>query len=112
MLLLYLGEDPAEMTGLVEAAHDSFAPALPSIRFPVALDWPSYGAGRTRGEPWFLLSALALSRAGVPVLMHGSNEFSEGTPVEAGLEELGLPVCRSLSEASRQLAVSSFAYLP
>src|SRR5438128_4927493 len=52
MLLRYRGEDPLEMAGLVEAARESFAPALPSARPPVALDWPSYGAGRTRGGPW------------------------------------------------------------
>jgi anthranilate phosphoribosyltransferase len=78
----------------------------------VALDWPSYGAGRTRGEPWFLLAALALAASGITVLMHGSNEFSKGTAVEAGLAALGLPVCRTRAEAARELAARRFAYLP
>ena len=44
MLLRYRGEDPDEITGLVEAAratlrHDV---AGPSVIGPVALDWPSY----------------------------------------------------------------------
>jgi anthranilate phosphoribosyltransferase len=111
MLLRYRGEDPAEIAGLVEAARDTFTTGAQG-RPVVALDWPSYGAGRTRGEPWFLLAALALARAGVPVLMHGSNEFSQGTAVEAGLAELGLPVARSLEDACRQIEQRRFAYLP
>ena len=57
---------------------------------PVDLDWPSYGSGRTRGAPWYLLAALALSRAGYRVLMHGSNEFTRGTTAEEGLDALGM----------------------
>jgi len=56
MLLRFRGEDADEITGMVEAASVLWPGS------PVALDWPSYGAGRTRGAPWFLLSALALAR--------------------------------------------------
>ena len=109
MLLRYRGEDPDEIAGLVEAARATIGPAPGPA---AALDWPSYGAGRTRGEPWFLLAALALAAAGIPVLMHGSNEFSQGTAVEAGLAELGRPIATSAAEAAAQLARSNFAYLP
>ncbi|GAC1338116.1 MAG: hypothetical protein NVSMB18_04010 [Acetobacteraceae bacterium] len=111
MLLRYRGEDPAEMAGLVEAARaalDVVPPGCPMVD----LDWPSYGAGRTRGEPWFLLAALALAGAGVSVLMHGSNEFSQGTAVEAALGPLGLPVCTSPAQAAAELGRRRFAYLP
>jgi len=84
MLLRFRGEDADEITGMVEAARVSW------MGSHVDLDWPSYGAGRTRGAPWFLLSALALARAGVKVLMHGSNEHSAGISVESGLRALGL----------------------
>jgi anthranilate phosphoribosyltransferase len=87
MLLRFRGEDVGEISGMVEAARDSIGP--PPQRHRVDLDWPSYGAGRTRGAPWFLLSALALARAGATVLMHGSNEYSAGIPVSAGLSVLG-----------------------
>ena len=87
MLLRFRGEDAEEISGMVEAARDLIA--LPLAGRGVDLDWPSYGAGRTRGAPWFLLSALALARAGVTVLMHGSNEYSAGISVEAGLSALG-----------------------
>lgn len=112
MLLRYRGEAADEISGLVEAARAEFGAGLPPGCPPVALDWPSYGAGRTRGEPWFLLAALALAAAGVTVLMHGSNEFSQGTAVEAGLEQLALPVCRTRGEAAQELAHRRFAYLP
>jgi len=64
MLLRYRGEAADEISGLVEAARDVLGAGLPPGCPPVALDWPSYGAGRTRGEPWFLLAALALAAAG------------------------------------------------
>ena len=89
MLLRYRGEAADEISGLRRggAGRVRSAGLAPWIARLVALDWPSYGAGRTRGEPWFLLAALALAASdGVTVLMHGSNEFSQGTAVEAGLE--------------------------
>jgi anthranilate phosphoribosyltransferase len=95
MLLRYRGEDPEEMTGLTLAAQTRTA--LPGLN--AALDWPSYGAGRTRPSPWFLLAALALGQAGVPVLMHGSNEFASGMTVPEALGTLGL-------------AQRGFAYVP
>ncbi len=112
MLLRYRGEAADEITGLIEAARDTFHAGPPPGCPAVQLDWPSYGAGRTRGEPWFLLAALALAAAGVTVLMHGSNEFSQGTAVEAGLSALGLPVARSREQAAAELATHRFAYLP
>ncbi|MBV9656429.1 MAG: glycosyl transferase family protein [Acetobacteraceae bacterium] len=109
MLLRYRGEDPDEIAGLVEAAR-----AFSGIagRLPADLDWPSYGAGRTRTAPWFLLSALALARHGVRVLMHGTNAFSSSMTVEAGLAALGRAPCADLHDAEAALAAGNFAYLP
>jgi anthranilate phosphoribosyltransferase len=109
MLLRYRGEDPDEIAGLVEAAreHAGLGGGL-----PIDLDWPSYGAGRTRGAPWFLLSALALARAGVRVLMHGTNAHSSGMSVGEGLAALGLVPCANIHDAERSLAATNFAYLP
>ena len=108
MLLRYRGEDPDEIAGFVESAHA--ACVVPSAG--VDLDWPSYGAGRTRGAPWFLLAALALAQSGVRVLMHGSNEFSGGTTVPQALVRLGLAPAGDADEARRQLDAGNFAYLP
>jgi anthranilate phosphoribosyltransferase len=88
MLLRFRGEDVGEITGMVEAARE----AIGWCGSRIDLDWPSYGAGRTRGAPWFLLSALALARAGATVLMHGSNEYSAGISVEAGLQAVAADV--------------------
>ena len=109
MLLRYRGEDADEIAGLVEAARD--AAGLPAA-LAAALDWPSYGAGRTRGAPWFLLAALALARVGIPVLMHGTNRFSEGVDVPEALAALGMAPAASLADAERQIARGRFAYVP
>jgi anthranilate phosphoribosyltransferase len=107
MLLRYRGEDAGEVAGIVEAMQATL-PAAPSVD----LDWPSYGAGRTRALPWFLLAALALGRAGTRVLMHGSNEFGSATSVAAALAALGRSVARDMDEAEAQLDADGFAYLP
>ena len=107
MLLRYRGEDADEITGLVEAAQA----VLPSV--PQAdLDWPSYGAGRTRGAPWFLLAALALGQSGTRVLMHGSNAFGTAMTVADGLASLGLSPSRNAGDAAAVLDRTGFAYLP
>ena len=108
MLLRYRGEDPDEVSGLVEAARETMC--WPGLN--VALDWPSYGAGRSRGAPWFLLAALALGRAGFPVLMHGSNEFSGSMTVAQALALLSLTPATGAAAAARGLASGGFAYIP
>jgi anthranilate phosphoribosyltransferase len=108
MLLRYRGEDAAEIAGLVDGARSCMR--LPGLS--AALDWPSYGAGRTRGAPWFLLAALALGQAGWPVLMHGSNEFSGGITVSQALPRLGLAPATAAGGAARDLAARGFAYVP
>ena len=115
MLLRYRGEDPAEITGLIEAARDEAGLGRAGVAagFPVVdLDWPSYGAGRTRGAPWFLLSALALAQSGTRVLMHGSNEFSGGLSVDSVLPSLGLAACRDAGSVAGSLQRDRFAYWP
>ncbi len=111
MLLRYRGEDPEEIAGFVTAARAGLG-MRGLAGLGVALDWPSYGAGRTRGAPWFLLSALALGQAGVTVLMHGSNEFSGGMTVAQGLTALGRAPARSVAAAAAGLAREGFAYVP
>lgn len=106
MLLRFRGEDAEEITGMVEAVRSHSDLGWDDMG--VDLDWPSYGAGRTRGAPWFVLAALALARSGINVLMHGSNDFSSGITVEAGLTALGLRT----DQASASLKETGFAYLP
>ena len=110
MLLRYRGEDPEEIAGLVEAVRE--ATGIDAAGLRADLDWPSYGAGRTRAAPWFLLAALALARGGVRVLMHGSNSFSGGIAVEQALPALGLAAATGIADARVRLAAENFAYLP
>jgi anthranilate phosphoribosyltransferase len=126
MLLRFRGEDAEEITGMVQAvrAHADLggegageAGDRPhgdqrQRDWRVDLDWPSYGAGRTRGAPWFLLAALALARSGVNVLMHGSNDFSSGISVEDGMAALGLQPAGDFARAAATLRANGFAYLP
>jgi anthranilate phosphoribosyltransferase len=110
MLLRYRGEDADEVAGLVDALRDhaGIAGAAPMAE----LDWPSYGAGRTRGAPWFLLAALAVARNGVGVLMHGTNDFSAGQTVEQALAALGMAPTTGLRDAGRRIEATGFAFLP
>ncbi|MCQ8240813.1 glycosyl transferase family protein [Rhizosaccharibacter radicis] len=113
MLLRYRGEDPDEIAGLVEAVRAAIgAGRSPGGEPTVMLDWPSYGAGRTRAAPWFLQAALALSRSGRSVLMHGTNEFSGGMTVADGLRALEMPSTTGRREAIGTAARAGFAYLP
>lgn len=109
LLLRYRGEDAGEIAGLVEAAREA---AGCGAGPRVDLDWPSYGAGRTRGEPYFLLAALALARAGHRIAMHGSNAFTSGVPVAEALGTLGLRPARDRADAAGMLDATGFAYLP
>jgi anthranilate phosphoribosyltransferase len=110
MLLRFRGEDAEEIIGMVEAVRAHAMLGWGDLG--VVLDWPSYGAGRTRGAPWFLLAALALARSGVTVLMHGSNDFSSGITVRDGLAALGLRQGTDLASAVSALRADRFAYLP
>jgi len=110
MLLRYRGENARTIAGMVEAARSHAG--LPLAGLDAELDWPSYGAGRTRQAPWFLLAALALAASGVAICMHGTNEFAAGLGVPQALRMLGLAPARNASDAGEQLRARRFAYLP
>lgn len=105
MLLRMKGETAAEIAGLAAAAQAA-TPGLP----PVDLDWPSYAAGRTRGAPWFLLSARQVAQAGHRVLLHGWN--GEDRAVRDGLRNASIGVAHTPDEAANLLDRDRIAYLP
>lgn len=105
MLLRMKGETADEIAGFSEAAALT-APALP----PVDLDWPSYAAGRTRGQPWFLLSARLVADAGYRVLLHGWN--GQDGKVRDGLAEAGIGIATGPDEVARLLDRDRIAYMP
>ncbi|MDK3017793.1 glycosyl transferase family protein [Pseudodonghicola flavimaris] len=104
MLLRMKGETAAEIAGFAEAA----AVALPALPQP-DLDWPCYAAGRTRGLPWFLLSARLVARAGHRVLLHGWN--GADTAIRQGLAQLAIPQVGP-DAVAKALADQRLAYLP
>jgi anthranilate phosphoribosyltransferase len=104
MLMRYRQESSEELAGFVAALRES----LPAPATLPDLDWPSYAAGRTRGAPWFVLSALLLAENGVRVLMHGPAKSA----LARGLGELGIAPSADLSAAAQSLARTNFAFLP
>lgn len=108
MLMRYRGETSAEIAGFAHALRATL-PALP----PVGLDWPSFAAGRTRGLPWFLLSARLIAQTGVRVLVHGwSPARPDGADVRAALALCGIAQAGSLPALTAVLDRDGIAYLP
>lgn len=105
MLMRMRGETAAEIAGFAHVARAQ-APNLPTVD----LDWPAYSAGRTRGLPWFLISAHLVARAGNRVLLHGWNGTSD--TVREGLRRLGIPVVVDGASADAALNAGGIAYLP
>ena len=101
MLLRMKSETAEEIAGLASAARHSIG-CLPQVD----LDWPSYAAGRTRGLPWFLLSAKLVARAGYRVLLHGWN--GPDAAVRTGVDALGI----ATAEIDTALDHDGIAYLP
>lgn len=109
MLMRMKGETAAELAGFVQAARAHVT--MPSLS--PALDWPSYAAGRTRGLPWFLLSAKLVAQAGYPVVLHGWNSHqSRHADVRRGCATLGIPITADLVAAQTALSTEGITYLP
>ena len=104
MLLRMKGETAEEIAGL-SAAAQAHVPTVPQAD----LDWPSYAAGRTRGLPWFLLSARLVAEAGFRVFLHGWNG-PDGS-VRNGIHAVGIPQARNTAEAAQQLDTFNITYI-
>ncbi len=105
MLLRMKGETPEEIAGFVQAAQAATDP-LPAVD----LDWPSYAAGRTRGRPWFLLSARLVAMAGHRVLIHGRN--AQDGAVRDHLSEAQIPTAWEPGALDAALTAGGIAYAP
>lgn len=105
MLLRMKGETANEIAGFAQSARDSIG-KMPAVD----LDWPSYAAGRTRGLPWFLLSAKLVAQSGRRVLLHGWNGSDQS--VRLGLAIAGIPVAGSANDAALHLDRGGIVYCP
>lgn len=110
MLMRYRGETPDEIAGFVQGLRrddDGWS------NLNVAVDWPSYAAGRTRGMPWFLLAAKLVAQKGFPVFLHGWNSHQNPVAsVRNGMAELGIQTCVSAVDAAKILARDGIVYCP
>lgn len=108
-LLRVKTETAEEMAGFADAARGFVK--VPANAPAVDLDWPTY-AGKSRRLPWYVLSALLLSRSGLTVFMHGAEGHTGGRLYcSQALAALGVPVAQSVDEAAAQLTDSRFAYM-
>lgn len=108
MLMRYRGETPDEIAGFARAVRATL-PALPAVD----LDWPSYAAGRTRGLPWFLLSARLVAMTGARVMLHGWNSHQTGdADVRSALALSGITRAEGITDAARLLDQHGITYLP
>ena len=108
MLMRYRGETPDEIAGFTRAVRATL-PAMPQAD----LDWPSYAAGRSRGLPWFLLSARLVAQSGARVLLHGWNAYqSDGADVRSALRFAGVSPASCPDDAARLLDLDGITYLP
>lgn len=111
MLMRYRGETAPEIAGFTQAVQAGLDPGWAGLH--VALDWPTFAAGRTRGAPWFLLSAKLVADAGLPVMLHGWNSHQNPVAsVRAALAPLRIPEARTPAEAEAALRDRSIVYVP
>lgn len=110
MLMRYRGETADEIAGFTQASR---AKLQDWSGVGAVIDWPSYAAGRSRGLPWFLLSAMLLARSGVPVLLHGWNSHQNPVAsVREAARALSIPVAGKPDCAYAALQRGGIAYLP
>lgn len=107
MLMRFRGENPDEIAGFVDAMR---ARAAPWADTGAALDWPSYAAGRSRGLPWFLLSARLVARAGFGVLLHGWNSHPGMADPRDSLADAGIARAATPEAARKALAGPGVVY--
>ena len=110
MLLRYRGETAPEIAGMVQAVrahHPHWQHLQPAI------DWPTYAAGRSRGLPWFLLSAKLLAQQGMKVVLHGWNSHQSAiADIRSQLVMLNIPQVTVPADAAQALAETPIVYLP
>jgi anthranilate phosphoribosyltransferase len=110
MLMRYRGETAAEIAGFTRAVRSRLGDW---DEVGATLDWPTYAAGRSRGLPWFLLSAKLVASAEYPVLLHGWNSHQNPiADVREAVRALSIPVAGKADCARTALDHHGIAYVP
>ena len=107
MTLRLRGETEDEITGFAGAFRDHLSRWR---TLDADLDWSSYSAGRTRGLPWFLLSARLVASAGYRVLLHGRN--GTDSALRSQLTGQGVVTALTPAEATAALDGGGLVYVP
>ncbi|AJQ95789.1 glycosyl transferase family protein [Gynuella sunshinyii] len=109
MLLRVKEETGEEIAGFVDASKQHInAPQ----HLHADIDWGCY-AGKRRHNPWFVLSALALSQAGYKVFMHGAQGHTAGRVyAEDTFMELGLPIANNWQQVETAMTQQNIVYFP
>ncbi|WP_208349915.1 glycosyl transferase family protein [Pseudaestuariivita rosea] len=109
MLMRYRGETADEIAGFVDALSSDL---VPWTMLRPALDWPSYAAGRSRGAPYFLLSAKLIAQAGYSVLVHGWNSHQNAlASVSDTVRALGIVTATTAADANQALVKDGLVYV-
>ena len=103
------GETPAELAGFMDAVAPRLAP-MPDPGAGGAVVLPSYNGARKLPNLVPLL-ALALARAGLPVLVHGLEEDPGRVTTAAVLAALGLPPVRDAAGVAARWAAGQPAFV-
>ena len=110
MVLRLRHETAEEIAGFAQAVRASLGPWQD---IEADIDWPSYAAGRSRGLPYFLLTAILLAGNGVRVMMHGHNShMRDDGGTMAALGALGLACATTPAAARADINRGGFTYVP
>jgi anthranilate phosphoribosyltransferase len=107
MTLRLRGETADEITGFSGALRDHLARWS---GLGADLDWPSYSAGRTRGLPWYLLSARLVAAASHRIVLHGRN--GSDAALRDHLPAAGVETAHTPEDAARALDAAGLVYIP
>lgn len=105
------GETPAELAGMLDAAHAHIAAidAPAGACRPVAI--PSYNGARKQPNLTPLLAVL-LAREGVPVVVHGVRSDAGRVTSAEIFAAMGIVAATSASQAAQRLADDRLAFVP
>lgn len=111
LAMRFKGESVEEIAGFLDAGEASFEklPVPPGGYAPVVI--PSYNGSRQMPNLTPLL-ALLLAREGVPVLIHGVTSDPGRTTTAEILQQLGLPLSQTISQAETGFMQRNPVFMP